>query len=239
MRVSTLLSLASLSLATSPACAPAQPALRMIEPVVAPDGEDPMRWTEQIAATIAARVPVEHPVIFLGSSSIRRWSTLAEDMTPIEVVNHGFGGSRIHDAVHWLEDLLDGIEPRALVVFSGTNDISGDSPRDAAYVAERFDALVDRMRSLGHDVPLVYIAISPTPSREEHVATVLEANELIALRCADDPRLVFVDTATPLLDGGGSPDPRWFVEDRLHLNPAGYAAWTQTIRPALEAAIHR
>ena len=126
----------------------------MIEPVVAPDGEDPTRWTEQIAATIAARGPVEHPVVFLGSSSIRRWSTLAEDMAPIEVVNHGFGGSRIHDAVHWLEDLLDGIEPRALVVFSGTNDISGDSPRDAAYVAERFDALVERMRALGHDVPL-------------------------------------------------------------------------------------
>lgn len=239
MRINTLLALAALSLAAPPACAPAEPAPRVIEPVVAPDGEDPTRWTEQVAATIAARGPVERPVVFLGSSSIRRWSTLADGMAPIEVVNHGFGGSRIHDAVHWLEDLLDGIEPRALVVFTGTNDISGDSPRDAAYVAERFDALVARMRTLGHDVPLVYIAISPTPSREQHLAIVLEANRLIAQRCAQDPKLTFVDTATGILDEEGRPDPRWFAADRLHLNPAGYAAWTETIRPAVEAAIAR
>ncbi len=239
MRISTLLVSSALSLAALPACSEEQAAPAPIEPVVAPEGETPGRWAEDIAATLAARGPVERPVVFLGSSSIRRWSTLAADMAPIEVVNHGFGGSRIHDAVHWLEDLLEGIEPRALVVFSGTNDISGASPRGADYVAERFDALVERMRVLGHDVPLVYIAISPTPSREEHLAIVLETNRMIAQRCAQDPMLTFVDTASGILDDEGRPDPRWFAADLLHLNPAGYAAWTETIRPAVEAAIAR
>ncbi|MEE2940953.1 MAG: GDSL-type esterase/lipase family protein [Planctomycetota bacterium] len=239
MRTPTLLSFAALSVLAVSACAPVPPAAGAIEPAVAPDGEDPTRWTEEVAATIAARGPVERPVVFLGSSSIRRWSSLGEDMAPIEVVNHGFGGSRIHDAVHWLEDLLEGVDLRALVVFSGTNDVSGSAPRDAAYVAERFDALVGRMRALGHDVPLIYIAISPTPSREEHLDIVREANRLVAQRCAEDPMLTFVDTATGLLDGEGRPDPRWFQEDLLHLNPAGYAAWTEAIRPAVEGAIAR
>ena len=239
MRIVALLPLAALFLSLFLAGEKEQPAPNPVEPVVTADEEDPTRWAEEISATLAARGPVARPVVFLGSSSIRRWSTLAEDMAPIEVVNHGFGGSRINDAVYWLEELLEGVEPRALVVFSGTNDISGDSPRDAAYVAERFDALVEAMRALGHDVPLVYIAISPTPSRSEHLAIVLETNQLIARRCAADPMLTFVDTATGVLDDEGEPDPRWFAEDRLHLDPAGYAAWTKAIRPSVEAAIAR
>lgn len=104
---------------------------------------------------------------------------------------------------------------------------------------ETSDLLVSaaRMRALGHDVPLLYIAISPTPSRERHLDLVLEVNRQIAACCADDPQLHFVDTASALLDENGRPDPRWFVADRLHLNPDGYASWTSTVRPALERVL--
>src|SRR5712691_12335637 len=34
-------------------------------------------------------------IVFTGSSSIRFWDTLVEDMRPLEVVNRGFGGSHI------------------------------------------------------------------------------------------------------------------------------------------------
>lgn len=207
------------------------------EPPAVPAGEDPARWAGEIAASVAARPELEHPVVFYGSSSIRLWSTLAEDMAPLPVVNHGFGGSRIFDAVFWLDTVLEGLEPRALVVFSGTNDLAGDAPREPAWIADRFDELVARLRALGHDAPLVYVAVSPTPSRERHLERVLETNRLIRERCARDPSLWFVDTASGLLDGEGRPDPRWFVGDRLHLNADGYAAWTARIRPALERVL--
>jgi lysophospholipase L1-like esterase len=154
-------------------------------------------------------------------------------MEPLPVHNVGFGGSRRCDSVSWLETLLAGMQPRALVVFSGTNDLAGDEPRSADYLLDQFDALVTRFRALGHDAPLLYIAISPTPSREQHLARVLDVNQRIAARCAQDPRLHFIDTASALLDANGRPDPKWFVSDRLHLNADGYAAWAQTVRPAL------
>jgi hypothetical protein len=34
----------------------------------------------------------ERPIIFYGSSSIRRWKSLSEDFTGYPVVNCGFGG---------------------------------------------------------------------------------------------------------------------------------------------------
>jgi lysophospholipase L1-like esterase len=196
-----------------------------------PDGEDPLRWANDISAFDAVGPVQPGAVVFVGSSSIRLWSTLAEDMAPVPVLNRGFGGSHIYDSVFWSDRLVARYQPSAIVVFAGTNDISGDEPRSAAFVAEGFDALVEDLRRQGTGAPIAYIAISPAPSRARHQQIVEEANRLIAARCAADPTLHFVDTATGLLDADGKPDPRWFRSDQLHLNADGYAHWAAKIRP--------
>lgn len=199
-----------------------------------PAGEMPEAWAHDIAAFAALpSSEEERPVLFYGSSSIRLWKTLAEDMDDFSVLNRGFGGSRLYDAVYWAEQVIADHDPMVIVVFSGTNDIAGESPRPADWVAARFDELVTRVRGLGCEAPLVYIAITPTPAREAHLAIVHEANRLIAAHCAADPSLYFVDTGSGVLDANGRPDPRWFVADGLHLNAAGYANWTRTLLPLL------
>jgi len=199
-----------------------------------PEGEDPHRWLdalEAFEAQDAQSASTRSPVVFVGSSSIRLWDSLAEDMAPVPTLNRGYGGSKIFDTVYWADRLITKYDPSLVVAFTGTNDIKGASPRPAAWVARRFDELVARLRTLGCDAPLIYIAISPTPSRAEHLTAVLEANRLIQERCELDDDLHFVDTASQLLDADGQPDARWFVEDRLHLNAEGYAAWTAKVRP--------
>jgi lysophospholipase L1-like esterase len=62
---------------------------------------------------------------------------------------------------------------------------------------------------------------------------VREGNRLIAADCATDPRCVFVDVATPLLDATGGYRPELFQDDQLHLRPAGYAIWTRILTPYL------
>ncbi len=204
-----------------------------LAPPAIPAGEDPLRWSAEIEALAVQTPPSEHPVVCVGSSSIRLWRTMGEDLAPWPVMNCGFGGSGLFDAVYWADRVVTPFDPRLVVVFSGTNDLAGDAPRSAAWVAARFDDLVARLRALGCDAPVVYLAISPTPSRERHLELVHEANRRIAARCAADPVLHFVDTGSGLLDAAGRPDPKWFVADRLHLNAAGYAHWTATLRPVL------
>jgi lysophospholipase L1-like esterase len=203
-------------------------------PPPVPAGEDPLRWTAEVEALEAQPAGLRHPIVFVGSSSIRLWDTLEQDMAPLPVLRRGFGGSRISDAVYWLDRLVTPHAPSVVVVFSGTNDLAGDGPRDAAWVAARFDELVARLRDLGCDAPLAYIAISPTPARERNLDRVLETNDRIRARCEASPDLHFVDTASGLLDDAGRPDPRWFVGDRLHLNADGYALWTARVRPLVE-----
>jgi lysophospholipase L1-like esterase len=199
-----------------------------------PAGEDPLRWSKELDALDQVQPTAARPIVFVGSSSIRLWKTLAEDMASLPVLNRGFGGSRLFDTLYWLERLVARYDPAAVVVFAGSNDIAGDEPRSAAWVAERFDELVTRLRALGCDAPLVYISITPTPSRAKHLAIVREANALIAARCQRDPSLHFVDTAATMVDAQGEPDAQWFQKDLLHLNPKGYAHWTSQLLPLLK-----
>lgn len=202
-----------------------------------PDGENPLAWREAIAAFAHDPMPPRKPIVFVGSSSIRGWKTLAEDMAPLPVVNRGFGGSKIFDTIYWLDELVVRHDPSCVVVFTGTNDLAGKSPRSAEWVAERFDELVVRLRALGCDAPVVWIAITPTPSRAQHLALVQRANELVAARCAKDPQLHFATTDVHALGANGEIEAKWFQKDLLHLDADGYRAWTRAVRPAVEAAL--
>ena len=201
-----------------------------------PEGANPVRWqpaVQQFEADDQANPPPKHATLFLGSSSIRLWDSLTTDMAPLPVVQRGFGGSKLFDAVYYTERLVAAHEPAVVVVFSGTNDIASPQPKSATEVRDLFLELVARVRWFQPDVPICYIAISPTPARQQHMDIVLAANRLIATECQKGDRLTFIDTASELLDRDGQPDPRWFVKDQLHLNAQGYAAWTRRIRPVV------
>jgi lysophospholipase L1-like esterase len=201
-----------------------------------------MAWTadiERFRALDAERAAIPGSVVFVGSSSIRLWDTLVRDMAPLTVVKRGFGGSRLFDAVYWADVLVTRHDPAAIVLFSGTNDLANPNPKSAREVAQLFGQFVGRVRELGCDAPIAYIAITPTPARAEFLAEVLEANRLIRDICATDDSLQFVDTAPAFLDSRGQPDPSLFVEDGLHLNPGGYAFWTARLKPVLETWVQR
>ena len=45
----------------------------------------------------------------------------------------------------------------------------------------------------------------------------------------------YLDIATPMMATPDSVRPDLFIEDNLHMNPKGYAIWTEAIKPILEA----
>ncbi|HLP26442.1 MAG TPA: GDSL family lipase, partial [Acidobacteriota bacterium] len=80
-------------------------------------------------------------------------------------------------------------------------------------------------------------ACKPSPARSAQLGKFRAANTLIAAACAADPRCTFVDVFTPMLDRHGQPRSELFGPDRLHMNTAGYALWTQTLLPVLEETL--
>ena len=208
-------------------------------PALQPGPDDrPGRWAEDMAAFAELDRAEPAPpgaAVFIGSSSIRRWETLADDMSPTPVVHRGFGGSRLFDACYWAEQLLSPhASPACVVLFSGTNDLSGEHPASAARVNELFELFVSRVHTLHPGLPICYVAITPTAARAQHAQLVRATNDLLRTTCEASELLEFIDPVPALVDAEGAPDPRFFRGDRLHLNEAGYAVWAAHVRPAVE-----
>lgn len=171
-------------------------------------------------------------VLFVGSSSIRKWD-LQAGFPGLKARNHGFGGSRTVDLNHFASRLVLAYQPRRLVVYEADNDIHEDfTPEAVAREADRFLTLVaDRLP----DAKTWWLAIKPSPARRMEMDRQRQANELIRKRCAaSGGKAVFVDTWSPILGPGGQPDPALFLEDNLHLNEAGYARWQAVLQPLLK-----
>jgi lysophospholipase L1-like esterase len=195
-------------------------------------------FADEIAAFEAAdreRPPPERPIVFVGSSSIRLWGTLAEDMAPLPVLNRGFGGSQLAHALHFADRVVIRYRPRAVVLYAGDNDLAERTGKSAADVVRDFQAFAARVHGAVPDARIYYLAIKPSRMRWARWPEMAKANADIAALCAGDPRLAFLDVATPMLATGEPPARSLFVFDGLHLSAQGYALWTSVVRPRLLA----
>lgn len=197
--------------------------------------QGPDRWESAIrefAAEDAASPPPANAIVFTGSSSVRLWETLAEDMAPLTVMNRGFGGSLMQDAVYWVEDLVLKYEPRAVVLYEGDNDIGGGqvSPQE---LLEGFMTFVSRVHAELPETRIYFLAVKPSILRWGVWGEMLSANELIREYCETTERVTFIDVATPMLNVHGQPMAEIFVADDLHMNAQGYEIWTSVVRPLM------
>jgi lysophospholipase L1-like esterase len=233
MRLLHAFLLASL-LAFLAACAsdPAPP----IGPPQVPEQVSSADWEQDMqrfAAADAVAPPPKHALLFIGSSSIRFWDTLATDFPGLPVINRGFGGSEIRDSTWYAGRIVAPYAPRQVLIYAGDNDLA--SGRSPVQLRDDFRSFVARVR---HDLPRVkiaYISNKPSPSRAHLLAAQREANALIRQDIATMANVRFIDIFTPMLDAQGRPREELFREDRLHMNPAGYELWTRVVAPYLSA----
>ena len=200
--------------------------------------QDPAFFEDDVAAFEAAdreQPPPERPIVFVGSSSIRLWSSLAEDMAPLPVLNRGFGGSQLAHVVHFAERIVVRYRPRAVILYAGDNDLDESTGKSAADVVRDFQAFVSLVHGAVPDARLYSLAIKPSRMRWARWAEQSKANAEIAALCGQDPRLAFLDTATPMLATGAPPARELFLFDGLHLSARGYALWTSVVKPRLLA----
>lgn len=196
------------------------------------------KWAKDIAGFEKLDKTEMYPkdaILFTGSSSIRRWTTIKEDMAPYPVISRGFGGSKLEDLAYYFDRIVYPHQFRALVIFSGTNNLTGkesdSKPEDmlklARYIKRKMSAKYPK-------TPVFWIAITPTNARIKAWPQVQESNRLIKNMCERSANFHFIETASYYLDENGKPISNLFVDDQIHLNEAGYAIWTKIIKKELD-----
>lgn len=199
-----------------------------LDPVSSPEWATDMA---RFAAEDAATPPPARPVVFTGSSSVRMWETLAADFPDVVVLNRGFGGSQVRDAVWYADEVALRYKPRQIVLYAGDNDIA--EGRSAAQVLADTEAFVARIRHTQPGTPIALLGIKPSPSRANLLDVQRDANNTLRAWAATQRNVAYIDVFTPMLDAEGVPREDLFIADRLHMNAAGYALWKDIIGPFL------
>lgn len=198
---------------------------------------EPRRFAAEIArfdSIDRGRMPAPGGVVFVGSSTIRLWPDLNGDFPGVNVIQRGFGGSRLDEVLQYTPKIVIAYKPRLIVLYAGDNDLA--EGRTAYEVYKDFKSFVALVHRSLPNARIVFISIKPSESRWNLVGEMRRANEMIRRFTATDTRLKYVDVFDPMLGSDGRPRPELFRADKLHMTAEGYALWRSILTPVVKTS---
>ena len=176
--------------------------------------------------------PPEAALLFYGSSSIRFWPSLDHDFPGYPVVSRGFGGARLRDCVQLYPRLVKPYSPRVIILYAGDNDLAdGESAQN---ILDSLKAFLDLLKKDLPSALVAVISIKPSPAHQDQDET-QETNRLIEEFCSKRDNLTFINIYHKMLKPDGSPNEELFLDDRLHMDQAGYDIWKEVVTSYLSA----
>lgn len=194
------------------------------------------KWEAEIKKLEArdqCEVDPDDAILFVGSSSIRRWDDIEVDMAPYRTIQRGYGGSKYSDVAVFAKRLLNPHQYRALVMFVG-NDVKGKPEDHAADDVERWVRyIVNVSHEHQPEAPVLLIEVTPTEKRFAVWPQIRQINARLREVALSTENTYFIATAAHFLDPKCNPRVELFGDDRLHLNSDGYDLWSELIRRRL------
>ncbi|MBW6489741.1 MAG: hypothetical protein K0B15_00975 [Lentimicrobium sp.] len=179
----------------------------------------------------------ENTILFVGSSSIRLWESIAEDMFPYHAMARGYGGAKLSDFIYYAHRIIGQHRCGAIAIFVA-NDITGQSgDPTSGQVLKLFRKTVKEIRKSHPEIPVFWIEITPTPSRWKSWEQINQANQLIKKHCNKNKNLHYIPTSQFFMNEQGLPDEKYFISDMLHLNTEGYRLWSSCIKVTFDKTV--
>lgn len=177
-----------------------------------------------------ASFPPAQGIVFVGSSSIRFWHTLAQDMSPLEVVQRGFGGAHMSHVLHNFDRIITPYQPKAVVVFVGGNDLGAG--KSVQSLISNYQSFVDKLKQDLPNTDLWILSMKPSKLRWEIWPDMELVDDYFSDLENENENIYLVDTGRSLLNKNGEPD-EVYAFDGLHLNAEGYRRWSALLQPKL------
>ena len=199
-----------------------------------PEQHNFARWEKEVAAYEASdrtNAPLKGGNVFIGSSTVRLWKTLPQDLPSLQPINRGFGGSDIEDATHFADRIIFPYLPKNVFLRAGGNDLwNGKSPEE---VFVHFKEFVEAIQTRLPRTEVTFISLSPSLARWSQAQREKKLNELIAAYVRSKSRVNYIETYDMPLGKDGKPRAELFVSDKLHFNEAGYKLFAERLRSNL------
>lgn len=179
----------------------------------------------------------DQAILFIGSSSIRKWDSIKENLNPYKPIKRGYGGAHYYDLIHFTKRLVSPHKVKAIAIFVA-NDITGEkegindlSPKEVLNLAK---FVVKQIRKTHKKTPIFFIETTPTSSRWKVWNKISKANGLIKDFTSKNKNMFYIDTRTFYIKSNGMPNDEFFIADKLHLNNKGYKLWGKIIKDSFD-----
>ena len=175
--------------------------------------------------------PKPDGILFIGSSSIRKWTDLTQRFPDAPIIQRGVGGCELNQLVDFYTPyILFPYHPRKVFVYAGENDIAAG--KSAESVSSEFARLWLMIRQQLPSAEIYFMSIKPSPCRAKYFAENDKANAMVKSFLANKPKSHYIDVATVIYKPGTTrPDSSLFQGDYLHLNSKGYDKWQTVLQP--------
>ncbi len=195
----------------------------------------PAFWSDIVAfkKQDSLQPPPANSILFVGSSSFTKWKDVSNYFPGYTILNRGFGGSTLTDVIRYAYDIIIPYKPKQVVIYCGENDLASKDSITADEVLNRVKTLFGMIRTNLPKTRIDFVSIKPSPVRASIQYKVKAANKMIKVFFKKQKHAAFIDVYDAMLDANGQMREELYLEDRLHMKPAGYEIWRRIMEPYL------
>ncbi|MDO3625078.1 GDSL-type esterase/lipase family protein [Mucilaginibacter sp. BT774] len=175
--------------------------------------------------------PKPNGILFIGSSSFRKWTDLEQRFKDKPIIRRGVGGCQLSQLVkYYTPYILFPYHPRKIFIYAGENDIAEGRPADSVYA--NFKTLWVMIRKKLPNAKIYYLSAKYAPVRAKFRPEVDKANAMVKKYIAGKPNSLYINMNPSIYKPQTTmPDSSLFENDYLHLNSKGYDRWQKVLAP--------
>jgi lysophospholipase L1-like esterase len=192
-------------------------------------------------AKVTPPAPGEQRVVFMGDSITDFWGRRAGKFFPGKpYINRGISGQTTPQMlIRFTADVI-ALQPKAVVILAGTNDIAGNTgPSTLAMIEDNLAAMTTLAQA--HGIKVILASVMPTcdyirnQSDRRPNSRIIELNNWIKQYAAKN-NATYLDYFTPMLDDKGALKQE-LTGDGLHPNDAGYDLVMPIAQKSIDAVV--
>jgi len=178
-------------------------------------------------------------LLFFGSSYIRMWQNIRNDISYNDIIHRGFGGCNLRDVAYYIDRIVASHHPKGIFFYVGNDIVDANSDKDPEQVLELFKFIVQEIRVKQPLIPITWLKISPSEKRWKVWDKVQQANSLIDAYCNTQANLYTISFQNHFLGADGLPITSLYKNDKLHYNEQGYKVWGDAIKSEVKQIINK
>ena len=204
---------------------------------VTPQARTDAWWVERHQKVNARAQKGDIDLIWLGDSITHGWESAGKEVWQKyygdrKAANMGFSGDQTQHVLWRLEHgNVEGVSPKVAVIMIGTNNSNGDD-FTTEEISEGVQAVVKSVREKLPKTRVLLLGIFPRGEYPDDQRKKIAAVNSIIAKSADGKAIRYLDIGDRFLEDDGRIS-RKIMPDFLHLSPAGYEIWAETIEPVL------